>query len=763
MSVTETTTNSTLSSPLLSCSSNINQHSHSNPSIPNSSFSSVNHPNSSSFIPLNEWNHHQEGIEASFMTMKISAIPRTEEVKSSLHHQILNSNNNHHNTNITSLMATENNERNDSNHVNTSATTNNDKDRTSVDSTTRSISIRPQQEHIATTGNDREGMCSIPLSVVKPYQPLSIHQQVELALLHSSNSNTRNSSCSSMDDDMYDEDDQSVSTPISIPSLPSTPSRSNPTSSTTTTNITNTSTTTTETTTILSVTSTPSIIQSSSASSLTTTTDNNSTDKSSNSSTTTTPLRKQAEELEDWKIIVRNRNAQQMSRMANTNLTDSKPSSTISTPLSPSTPQLTHQQQNHDEPSSDSTQISKKGNQLWSKLRKSFNVKKNASFESIVTSNSGGGGTGSLGYSSSKSSFKSVTDSATSLTSSNGSIMPSQTVRVPIIGSAVFTNSQQPQLQQTPTSKNLESTTKDQSFLEFLDSVDCRMNVVSIDSLDDGISVNSSTMASSSSSSMSVTSELKKSKWWKPLRIIKSTIKKQLREEKRESKQKTQNNSNNSSTNLMTSATSQTAPSSSSETLSTTTLQTSSSDEKFSVLVVSKSATTMSAAEDEMRNCLQDPICMQLFHDFCCQECSQENLVLWKELNKVKANFKKLSDRRRSRSLKSIHSKFFASETGDLEVNVSGKTKLQIEEHANSNRVSLQSGANVLNNLQRDCMNNLCDSFSRFILTEEYRQWRQMRFGLDDFFEVGIHSTTSTTPTTSMPTTSSSTTDSEIK
>jgi len=87
-------------------------------------------------------------------------------------------------------------------------------------------------------------------------------------------------------------------------------------------------------------------------------------------------------------------------------------------------------------------------------------------------------------------------------------------------------------------------------------------------------------------------------------------------------------------------------------------------------------------------------------------------------------------DKRRSQSLKTIHTKFFATEC-EYEVNVSGKTKQQIQQQVDNKRISAISGTSILTSLQRDCMNNLCDSFSRFVLTSEYKQWRSMRDGTD--------------------------------
>ena len=151
----------------------------------------------------------------------------------------------------------------------------------------------------------------------------------------------------------------------------------------------------------------------------------------------------------------------------------------------------------------------------------------------------------------------------------------------------------------------------DESFIEFLDRIDCRMNVVSIES----------------TSSIGDSASKKKTKWWDKLKSLKKEIKKQLKEDLQLGKTH-----------------SETASQSGTSFISAETVSSKSGSSGGSGGASSKSLSmTMSTPEDEMNACLQDPICLQLFEDFCTMECSQENLELWKELKRVQSSFKKLS------------------------------------------------------------------------------------------------------------------------
>jgi len=128
----------------------------------------------------------------------------------------------------------------------------------------------------------------------------------------------------------------------------------------------------------------------------------------------------------------------------------------------------------------------------------------------------------------------------------------------------------------------------------------------------------------------------------------------------------------------------------------------------------------------EVVTLLKDPIGLQLFYDFCSQEFSTENIDLFKELEYIEVHLQSLSSTRRSKHIKTIHEKYLREDSG-TEVNVSHTSRKMVEKERHSKRVDVETAKNLLSFLKRDVCTNLFDSFSRFIQTKEYKQWREMK------------------------------------
>ena len=137
---------------------------------------------------------------------------------------------------------------------------------------------------------------------------------------------------------------------------------------------------------------------------------------------------------------------------------------------------------------------------------------------------------------------------------------------------------------------------------------------------------------------------------------------------------------------------------------------------------------------NEMEGIIRDAIGYQLFKDFCVSEYSAENVNLWKELNDMEKNFIDMTEKRRSKVINMVYDKYI-DESSSEEVNIRGKTKKLIDGERKSEKIDLDRGNLLIHELKKDLFVNLIDSFSRFIKTEDYRLWKEMRDNPHNVFE----------------------------
>jgi len=134
--------------------------------------------------------------------------------------------------------------------------------------------------------------------------------------------------------------------------------------------------------------------------------------------------------------------------------------------------------------------------------------------------------------------------------------------------------------------------------------------------------------------------------------------------------------------------------------------------------------------ENVLEKLLRDPKGHQLMFDYVKKEFSVENLYCWEDIEKYRnmgkedVTFKSLTDNVKRRGYPSIHAKricdkYFNGDESLMEVNVQKKDTDLLWRKLKQKNVDLEMFDNILKTVEV----NLCDSYSRFRLTKEYKQY----------------------------------------
>ncbi|EFC40242.1 predicted protein [Naegleria gruberi] len=147
-----------------------------------------------------------------------------------------------------------------------------------------------------------------------------------------------------------------------------------------------------------------------------------------------------------------------------------------------------------------------------------------------------------------------------------------------------------------------------------------------------------------------------------------------------------------------------------------------------------RSASAPSIMTNELELLLRDAMGFQLFKDFCVAEFSVENLNCWQELLDMEKNFIDMSGKRRSKVINMVYDKFLDDGCSE-EINIRGKTKKLVDTERKSGTINLDTSKHLLHEIKRDLYTNLVDSFSRFIYTDEYKLWHELKTNPSNVFE----------------------------
>jgi hypothetical protein len=124
--------------------------------------------------------------------------------------------------------------------------------------------------------------------------------------------------------------------------------------------------------------------------------------------------------------------------------------------------------------------------------------------------------------------------------------------------------------------------------------------------------------------------------------------------------------------------------------------------------------------EDVVLEALLDMDSFELFKRYCMREMSLENILLWQELYEWRQQYTTIS-----RSQVSYIIDQYLKRGCDYEVNVPGDVRKEFEEYSketNDNPLLLQEiPIETTNRLYRCIVNNLCETFSRYCETREYK------------------------------------------
>ncbi len=127
--------------------------------------------------------------------------------------------------------------------------------------------------------------------------------------------------------------------------------------------------------------------------------------------------------------------------------------------------------------------------------------------------------------------------------------------------------------------------------------------------------------------------------------------------------------------------------------------------------------------EENLNVLLSNKGFFQQFYLFCVKEYSTENIECWADVDAYKGSPNMPRAKR-------IYNQFFASEKSANGVNIPNKARVEITEALNDAKTDgigdRATASTLFDNVMKDVMMNLTDSYSRFKFTPEYAQWRKV-------------------------------------
>ncbi|KAG2388124.1 hypothetical protein C9374_000974 [Naegleria lovaniensis] len=146
------------------------------------------------------------------------------------------------------------------------------------------------------------------------------------------------------------------------------------------------------------------------------------------------------------------------------------------------------------------------------------------------------------------------------------------------------------------------------------------------------------------------------------------------------------------------------------------------------------STTSIAGVEaNELMMLLKDEIGWNLFYEYCDKEFSAENCECLVEIQKLQSKIARMNGKQRRQSCRDLHKKYFSGESSQ-QVNISGRARQMTKSVANSKVIDLETANELLIQLRREVVTNLRDTFSRFVLTDEYIMWKEMMLHPESIF-----------------------------
>jgi hypothetical protein len=117
---------------------------------------------------------------------------------------------------------------------------------------------------------------------------------------------------------------------------------------------------------------------------------------------------------------------------------------------------------------------------------------------------------------------------------------------------------------------------------------------------------------------------------------------------------------------------------------------------------------------------LNDEVGYELVEEFCIQEFSLENLLLYKDISNTQSMFVTMNAQERFKSISELHGKYVHSGS-PCEVNINSTTRKTVTEIVEKQEAAtVEDCQNMMYALNRSALQNLSDTFSRLASTPEY-------------------------------------------
>ena len=123
---------------------------------------------------------------------------------------------------------------------------------------------------------------------------------------------------------------------------------------------------------------------------------------------------------------------------------------------------------------------------------------------------------------------------------------------------------------------------------------------------------------------------------------------------------------------------------------------------------------------DQLEAIFLNPETKELFIEYARYEFSIENILLYDEIK----NYQNLNDKQRSRQANKIFLKYLNGEFSELEVNIPKRYTKPVKMHIDSKEIP---DWNIFEQILQLTKENLSDTFSRFILSNEMENYTKTR------------------------------------
>ncbi|KAG2383422.1 hypothetical protein C9374_004093 [Naegleria lovaniensis] len=142
-----------------------------------------------------------------------------------------------------------------------------------------------------------------------------------------------------------------------------------------------------------------------------------------------------------------------------------------------------------------------------------------------------------------------------------------------------------------------------------------------------------------------------------------------------------------------------------------------------------ESGDSFASSHNELHEILQDPLALRLFEKFTVKEFSKENLICYHQLVEL-YTIHKLREKESTEQVKLLEGFIgkFLTAASAFEVNIPSHTRTSLLKTVKEKQnVNSQQILKALDSLKGDLIQNLSDTFSRFVTTKSYQYWVKIK------------------------------------